>query len=372
MRGLSFANETVNAFIDDDCANMAASLAYYTIFSLPPLLVLIVTIAGFTFDEEVARGRVYWTMRELMGAQSANLVRTTVLTASERLSASGPWAFVGLAALLFSATTAFHQLQLALNRVWSVEPDPAKGGVRNFIMKRVLSSAMLFSLGLALLISLVATAFVQALAVSGAVRLLNLAGTVLLSSVAFTVIFRVLPDAVVRLRDAAIGGVFTALLFAAGRSLIGLYLGAVDLGSVYGSAGSLVLILFWFYLAGCILLLGAEFTRHWAAWRGQETQPVRGAVRVVRKLVPVEGAQSKWFRRRRRRPKRIPQEGLVFTHPGDVPTIRSAPRERSVEEPGDVPGAEESAGAGSHSEGAVTPAPLRPSTSVEIKHGEIR
>ncbi len=282
--------KTVREFVDDDCPSMAAALAYYTIFSLPPLLVVIITVAGMTLGPEAVEGRIAAQIRGLIGPQAAVQVQTMIRNASEGVAGGSPAAWLGVAALVFAATTAFAQLQAALNRAWEVQPDPQAGGLKNFLAKRVLSFGMILAIAFLLLVSL---ALSTALAAIGdqwggtqlSAPLLQAANffiSLLVISALFTAMFKVLPDADITWRDVWVGGTATGLLFVVGKSLIGLYLGTADVGSTYGSAGSLALILLWIYLTSMILLLGAEFTQVWARRYGTRIQPSKGAVRVIR------------------------------------------------------------------------------------------
>lgn len=284
--------QTLTAFMGDDCPRMAAALSYYTIFSLPPLLVLLLLIVGAIVDPDTARQMLAGQVGTLLGPGGADQVDALIRNAS-RPQLGGVTAALGILAFLFGATGAFSQLQGALNTAWGVAPDPTRGDVRNFLWKRLVSFGMILVIGFLLLVSLAVSALLTAFGdvlvsltnarISTAV--LQLVQNVL-SFVAigllFAAIFQYVPDAVVRWRDALIGGAFTALLFTLGKAGIGYYLGRSDPGNAYGAAGSLAVTLLWIYYSAVILLLGAEFTEVWASATGRPIEPEPGAARVVR------------------------------------------------------------------------------------------
>jgi membrane protein len=282
---------TIKAFLDDDCPRMAAALSYYTVFSLPALLVLVVLIAGAVTDPERIRGEVLNQMQTLIGQDAALQVRT-ILENTDRPGSGGPLTLaLGVAALLFAATGAFAQLQAALNRAWEVEPDPDRG-IRNFIMKRVLSFGMILGVAFLLLVSLVAQGVLAGLgdAVAGALpdpisglflQLFSLLLSLGVATVLFATLFQVLPDARVAWGDAWKGAAATGVLFILGNFLLGFYLARSTPGSAFGAAGSLALLLVWIYYSSMIFFLGAELTQVLARRRGEEIRPAKGAVRVV-------------------------------------------------------------------------------------------
>lgn len=283
---------TVGEFLGDDCPRMAAALSYYTVFSLPALLILIMLIAGVFADPADVRGQVLRQMQMLIGPDAADQVRAILRNADR--PGSGGVLTVGLsvAAILFAATGAFAQLQEALNRAWEVGPDPDRGGVRNFLAKRVLSFGMILGVALLLLLSLVAqtllSSFGDLLAsllpdlLSGiALRLLSIGATLAVAALLFAILFQVVPDARVRWRDALRGAAATAVLFLGGNLLLGLYLARSAPGSAFGAAGSLALLLVWIYYSSMIFFLGAELTQVLARRRGEEIRPSPGAVRIV-------------------------------------------------------------------------------------------
>jgi membrane protein len=248
-------------------------------------------------------GRIFSEIGDLIGAGAAEQVRGMVENVT-RPGSGGPLVVVlGVLGLLLGATGALAQLQTALNRAWEVEPDPDRGGWKNVVRKRILSLGMILTLAFLLLVSLVASAAVGAFgetvagalpgALSGAFLTgLDLVLSLAVATVLFAAIFVVLPDAEVAWRDVWVGALGTAVLFTAGRFLLGLWLGRSDPGAAYGAAGSLALILIWIYYSAMIFFLGAEFTQAWATERGAGIKPEGGAVRVVtetRHVRPGEG-----------------------------------------------------------------------------------
>lgn len=284
---------TLSEFMSDDCPRMAAALSYYTIFSLPALLLLVMLMAGVFADPEEIRVRLLEPIRILIGPDGAALIQE-ILSNAERPGAGSPLTIaVGAAALLFAATGAFAQLQTTLNRIWQVELDPERtGAIRSFVTKRILSFVMIIGVALLLLASTVTSTVLAALgdvvravvpaALSGpALTALSLGLSLGVAIALFGVVFQVLPDARVHWKDAWIGAAATGVLFLLGNLLLGLYLGRSEPGSAFGAAGSLALILLWVYYSANIFFLGAELTQVVARRRGEEIRPARGAVRVV-------------------------------------------------------------------------------------------
>lgn len=279
-------------FMDDECPRMAAALAYYTVFSLPPLLILIIVVVGAVWDPQTIERALQGQFAQVIGPEAADGIRAMTENA-DRPGGGGPMpAILGMAALIFGATGAFMQLQVALNRAWEVEPDPEHGGLKNFLLKRVFSFGMILGVAFMLLVSLVVSAALSAFGdsvdsslpswLSGtALQTINLGLSFAVITVLFAAMYKVVPDAKIAWRDVWIGAVATALLFVAGKFGIGLYLGQSDPGQAFGAASSLAVLLIWIYYSGLILLFGAEFTQRWAESRGRGVVPEAGAVRIV-------------------------------------------------------------------------------------------
>lgn len=279
-------------FIEDDCPTQAAALSYYTIFSLPPLLVLILMLLGALLDPQDIRGQLETQIGSLMGPSATEQVRTILQQAHGPGSGALLPTVLSIVALLLGASGAFGQLQAALNRAWEVAPDPAQGGLKAFLLKRVFSFGMILSVAFLLLVSLILSAALSAFggALAGMLpegvsatllQVLNQVVSLAVITALFAAIFKVLPDATVAWRDVWVGAAVTALLFVVGKFLIGYYLGRSNPGQAFGAAGSLAVMFVWIYYSSMILLLGAEFTQTWAERRGGGIAPERGAIRVV-------------------------------------------------------------------------------------------
>lgn len=287
-KGFGILARTVREFTKDECPLMAAAMSYYTLFSLPPLLVLVILVAGVFVDPAEIRGTIETQMGELIGPEGADQI-STIIEQADRPDTGGPVAvIVSIGVLLFSATGAFFQLQKALNRAWNVEPDPKQGGVRSFIVKRLFSVGMVLVITFLLLVSLVVSAILSAAGgylgqlLPGAVTEFVLHGVNFLVSfgfvaVLFAAIYKILPDAEIAWKDVWFGAIASSALFSIGKSLIGYYLGRSDPGSVFGAAGSLAVILVWVYYTSMILFLGAEFTQVLVTRRTGRVEPQKGA-----------------------------------------------------------------------------------------------
>jgi membrane protein len=286
--------ESVRDFLDDDCPSMAAALSYYTVFSLPPLLVLLLLLLGSLLDPQDIQGTLETRIRALMGPAGGDQIRTILAHAHRPGSGIVATAF-GAVALILGASGVFGQLQVALNKAWKVAPDPQKGGIKQFLFKRAFSLGMVLGLAFVLLVSLVLSAVLAAFGDSVArilpeglsatlLEAINFAVSFGVIALLFAAIFKVLPDATIAWRDVWVGAGFTAVLFVAGKFLLGVYLGHSKPGEAFGAAGALALMFVWIYYSSMTVLLGAEFTQTWAVRRGRGIEPQRGAVRVVREL----------------------------------------------------------------------------------------
>lgn len=295
LRGMRTAGRlvwgTISNFLGDGCPAIAAALSYYTIFSLPPLLAVLMLVVGTVVEPDTVRRIMSSQIGTLIGPGGAEQIVELIRNAG-RPEISNAAAILGILALLFGATTAFAHLQNGLNTAWNVAPDPRRGDILNFLLKRVISLAMVLAIGFLLLVSLAISAFLAAFGglieryapdwlSAGVMRGIDFGVSFLIIGLLFAALFQYVPDAHVRWRDALAGGALTALLFIGGKAAIGFYVGRADPGSVYGAAGSLAVALLWLYYNAVILFLGAEFTEAWAALRGVPIAPERGAVRVV-------------------------------------------------------------------------------------------
>lgn len=273
MPGLAYwigvMRRTVRLWLDAQVFVHAAALAFFTLFSIAPVVIIAVTIVGLVLGESAAQGEVAAQLEAAIGAQAASAIQSAV--SNSRIEQSGLLPSVaGFAAILFGATTVFSQMQTSLNAIWGVAPRPTRNSVFIYVKTRLLSLAVVLGIGFVLLVSLTASVLVRALIafaqdwlpVPAALVLgMDWAVSLVVITLLFATIFRVLPDVVLLWRDVLLGAFATALLFAVGRSLIALYLATTATASTYGAAGSLVMLLLWVNYSALILLLGAAFTR---------------------------------------------------------------------------------------------------------------
>lgn len=291
MAAVALFRRSIKEFMDDDCPTMAAALSYTTVFSLPPLLVLVLMIAGAVLDPERVQTALQTQFGGFMGPSAAGQIHT-ILEHAKRPGGGGlVVTLVGVTALLIGATGAFLQLQASLNKAWEVKPDPKQGGIKQFIRKRLFSFGMVLVIAFLLLVSLVVSALISALGhmlqslLPGGVSevllyLVDLAVSLAVIASVFATMFKVLPDAEIAWKDVWPGALVTAVLFVLGKFLIGFYLGRSNPGEAFGAAGALALILAWIYYSSLILLFGAEFTEAFAEGRGRRIKPEPGAIRI--------------------------------------------------------------------------------------------
>jgi len=263
--------DAVLAWFSDFAPSMGAALAYYTIFSLAPMLVIVIAIAGFFFGQEAAQGEIVMQLRDIVGTTAASAIEGLLKSASEPGQGIIA-ATLGIVTLVIGATAVFAELQSALDRIWKIPPDN-KGGIVGVLRKRLLSFGMVMGLGFMLLISLVLSAILAALGkwwssmLGGwtiVLEALNVSVSFAVVTGLFAMIYKFMPRASIPWRDVWVGAIVTALLFTIGKFLIGLYLGKASIGSSFGAAGSLVVLLAWVYYSAQIFLFGAEFTRVFA------------------------------------------------------------------------------------------------------------
>ena len=248
-------------------ARLGAALAYYSIFSLGPIVMIAITIAGMFFGEEIVRSQVGESIKGLMGDAGAQAVNTMLMGANSESEKGIVPTLIGVGALIFAAVGVVVQLKDALNTVWEVE-DTEASGILNFIKTYILSIAAVIAVGFLLLVSLLLTAAISAMgkhfshiAPEALMQPIGFLGSFLIIALLFAMMFKWLPDADVSWRDVWPGAILTALLFEAGKFLIGLYIGKQGLESTFGAAASLVVVLIWVYFSAQIVLMGAEFTR---------------------------------------------------------------------------------------------------------------
>lgn len=287
------ARDAVRLWIDANAFSYAGSLAFYTLFSLAPVVIIAVGVIGIVLGEEAAQGQIFGQLEAVMGPSAAATVEQAV--ANSRPEAAGLLpTLLGFGALIAGATTVFAQMQYSLNTIWGVTAKPTRNSIFILIKNRVLSLTVVLAIGFVLLVSLLAGVvlraalhfaddFMPALAalLSGGEMIISLVMIALL----FGCIFKILPDVVLTWRDVLAGAIATAVLFSIGRYGIATYLAYTATASTYGAAGSVVLILLWVYYSSLILLFGAAFTKARLLKRGQEVVPRETAVLLRRELV---------------------------------------------------------------------------------------
>lgn len=296
---------TFREWREDKAPRLAAALSYYTVFSMAPLLVLVVAVAGLVFGEQAVQGHIVEELEGSVGREAAQLLERAIAGA-RRPGAGAMATTVGIVLLLLGASGVFGQLQDALNTVWEVKPAPG-GGVKGLLVKRLISFAAVLAVGFVLLVSLVASAAVSATGelVAGyyprlapALGLIDFMASLGVITLLFALLLKYLPDAHISWRQVWVGAAFTALLFVVGKSVIGFYLGRTDPGSAYGVAGALVVILLWVYYSSLIFLFGAEFTQVQGRRAGMPFRPAPGAMSLSERTRAKEA--------RRVEPPRIP------------------------------------------------------------------
>jgi len=264
----SLITEAYFEMLDDKGFKMAAALSYYSAFSLGPLLIIVIAIAGFIFGEEAAKGQLFFELKNMIGSDGAQMMETIIKGASNTTTSIFATIF-SVILLVFGAIGVFVELQESLNMVWGVEPKPGKG-LKMFIRNRIISFSMVVATGFLLMVSLVinsaiallnelmAEAFPSLIPIA---FILNSAASLIVITILFALIYKVLPDVLISWRYVWLGAGITSVLFSIGKYLIGLYLGSSSYASTYGAAASLVIIFLWIYYSGLILFFGAELTQ---------------------------------------------------------------------------------------------------------------
>lgn len=290
----TIAKNSVTEFLNNNSLRLAAALAYNTIFSLPPLLFIMLLAIGSFFGEEALSGQLYAQSKDALGEDAAKEIQTMInnLNAQEN---KGMMKWVGYGMLIFAATTFFITLQESLNTIWNIKAKPENGIVQT-LKTRFLSFGLILSVGLLMLASFLISAalsfftdYLREIFPGVAVYLFKLLDLVLSTgviTVLFALIYKYLPDALIRWKDVWIGSFITALLFVAGKFLIGWYLSFSDVGSAYGVAGSIIIILVWIYYSSLIVFYGAEYTQQFAKRFGNGIHPKPYAVKFEIREVP--------------------------------------------------------------------------------------
>ncbi|MEO8532398.1 MAG: YihY/virulence factor BrkB family protein [Flavobacterium sp.] len=288
--------DTFLEFNDDNAIKLSAALSYYTIFALPPLLIIIITICGFFFGEEAVTGKLYGQINELVGNEAAIQIQEAIKNV--KLSDSNIFVTIfGVVMLLIGASGVFAEIQSSINFIWGLRAKPNKG-VKKFIQNRMMSFSMIVSVGFLMLVSLMLNATLDILSTrlklyfpESTVYLFYVVNLfIVLASITllFAIIFRTLPDGIIKWKDAFIGASCTAVLFMIGKFAIGFYLGSSTIASLYGAAGSVIIILVWVYYSAIILYFGAEFTKVYARSYGGKISPNEYSVEIKKEIFEVE------------------------------------------------------------------------------------
>lgn len=276
--------QTFQEWAEDKVSLLAAGLAYYTLFSLAPLLLIVIGAFGFFVGEAALQSSLLQEIRAQAGPQVADAVRSILENASAREGGLIP-TLVGIVTLVIGATTVLAQLQNALNVIWEVKPDPAGSAIGRLLFVRVLSLGMLLVIGFLLLVSLLLSAALSTVwdnlpGVAALWPVVDFALSLAMITVLFALIFKYIPDARIAWRDVWVGAAFSAALFSIGKFGLSLYVSQAGIASSYGAAGSVVVLLLWVYYSAQVLLLGGEFTQVYARRRGQRLEPAEHAVRT--------------------------------------------------------------------------------------------
>jgi membrane protein len=285
---LSLFKQTASEWMEDDAPSLGAALAYYTVFSLAPLMTIAIAIAGFFLGKEAAQGQIFDELRGLLGADGGKAVEEMVQSANAQPTAGVVATIISVIMLLFGASGVFGQLQASLNAIWGVKAKPGRG-VLGLIKDRLLSFGFTLVVGFLLLVSLLLSAGMALMAdwIGGLMPgsealayILNIVLSLSMITLLFATIFKFLPDAKIAWHDVWIGAFLTALLFTIGKFALGIYLGKSGVASSYGAAGSLIVLLLWVYYSSQLLFFGAEFTQVYANRFGSRVAPADNAVPV--------------------------------------------------------------------------------------------
>lgn len=288
---IALLKDSFSEFLDDNCMKLAAALSYYTIFSLAPLLLLVISIVSIFFGKEAFEGELYTQISGLVGSQASLQVQEIVKNAA-LTNKSSTAAVIGAVTLAIGATAVFAEIQDSINYIWSIKSKPKKSWLQ-YLKNRLLSFSVIITLGFLMIVSLGVNAMVDVLSSrleryfsEGSVILFSIVNVALVLAIItalFTVIFKILPDGKVRWKECLVGAGFTAVLFAVGKFAISFYLGQSDLGATYGASASIVILLTWIYYSSIILYFGAEFTKVYARSDGTSIEPNDHAVLIVRR-----------------------------------------------------------------------------------------
>ena len=296
---LTIIKKTFAAWSEDRAMAWAAAVAYYTLFSIAPLLLIAISVAGLVFGEQAAQGEISEQLNSLIGEKGAQAVQEMLASANKpRAGIIGT--IVGFLVLLWGASTVFRYLRMALDVMWEVEPKPG-GGVKAIFKTGIISMGMVLTIGFILLIALAVSALLSAFwdavgsrlpALQTALPFIDFAFSILVITILFAAMFKILPHAILRWRHVWLGALLTAILFAIGKMAIGYYIGQSNITSSYGSIGSVIVLLIWVNYSAWIFFLGAEFTQVYMEHKGQEIRPRSDAIRVKKKLITEDTSEE--------------------------------------------------------------------------------
>ena len=286
----SFIREMYDEWTSDNCFQLAAALSYYTIFSLAPMMIIAINLAGYFFGRDAVTGELYGQIRGLIGSDGASAVQTMVENAYKDRHGLIP-TMIGIGTLIFSATVTFAALQDSLNIIWKVKSNP-NSGVMRLIINRVLSFTMVLGIGFFLMVSLIVNSvinilsnYIQRLLGEGSdvlFRMLELTVSSTILILFFAIIFKFLPDAKIKWRNVWRAAILTTVLFSIGKYLIGLYIGQSDFTSTYGAAASIIVIIVWINYSAWIFFIGAEYAYVYMKRKGKEIEPSIHAIKIKR------------------------------------------------------------------------------------------
>jgi membrane protein len=290
---LNIIKSTFSKFIDDKGMKLSASLAYYTVISLPALLILIIGLGSVFYGKEALQGEIFHTINDWVGSKAAAQIQEMLKKTT--MEYNNLWTTIlGFVTLLITASTIFAEIQDSINIIWELKPKPKRGFVK-LVFNRLLSFSMILVLGFLLLVSLILnallTTFMSKLKsmlnekIVDYFAVLDYAFVFIIITLLFASIFKVLPDARIKFRDVIIGAMVTACLFMLGRLMINYYMQNIANLSTYGTAGSVIIILLWVYYTSIILYLGAEFTQVYVTKNGKEIYPYNYAVKLETKVI---------------------------------------------------------------------------------------
>jgi len=300
--------ETFQEWNQDKASRLAAALAYYTIFSIAPLLMIAIAVAGAVFGEEAARGEIVTQIQGLVGEAGATVVQTALANVNQTKTGI-VGTCIGIVTLLLGATGIFGEMQDALNTIWEVAPKPGQG-IWVLIRRRLISFSMVVGIGILLLLSLFLSTALAAFSsfmnswipgLATGLSILNFVVSFGLMTLLFAMIYVILPDVEIAWKDVLVGAATTAFLFTIGRTLLSMYLGSAAVSSTFGAASSLAVLLVWIYYSAQVFFLGAEFTQVYARKYGSEIIPTKNAVSVAANRQPSVARQNSPRIRPRRR-----------------------------------------------------------------------